>query len=107
MQPSGQAWAQVLQPVQRSSNQSRFVRARGDIGRVTSGNSMVATGMTMRLMVTIMPLRRPIPYKGAPERVTPASKAGGSDSIVTNFTYGAIGRAKWCRGAKNGGRYRT
>ena len=37
MQPSGQAWAQVEQPVQRSSNQRRFVRASTGIGRISSG----------------------------------------------------------------------
>src|SRR5438046_1404401 len=62
MQPSGQRWAQVLQPVQRSSNQRRLVRARGEIGRVTSGNSMVAGGLIIRWMVTAMPLRMPMPY---------------------------------------------
>src|SRR5438105_555744 len=55
MQPSGHAWAQVLQPVQRSSNQSRLVRARGEMGRVTSGNWMVAGGLTIRWIVTAMP----------------------------------------------------
>ena len=45
MQPSGQACAQVLQPVQRSSNQSRFVRAYTGTGRETSGYSSVSTGL--------------------------------------------------------------
>ena len=41
MQPSGQAWAQVEQPVQRSSNQRRFVRALTGTGRCSSGNCVV------------------------------------------------------------------
>ena len=62
------ARAQVLQPVQRSSNQSKLVRARVDIGRVTSGYAIVATGITMRFRVTAMPLRMPMPYMRGPRR---------------------------------------
>ena len=79
MQPSGQAWAQVLQPVQRSSNQSRFVRARGEIGRVTSGNWMVAGGLTIRWMVTAMPLRTPMPYISSPPDLDSATGFGQFD----------------------------
>ena len=61
MQPSGQAWAQVLQPVQRSSNQSRFVRARAGMGRTSSGNWTVTGGLNMALNVSAMPLRTPVP----------------------------------------------
>src|SRR3990172_4457344 len=63
MQPSGQAWAQVLQPVQRSSNQRRLVRARAGKGRTSSGNCTVTGGLKKCLRVTRKPLIRPMPYK--------------------------------------------
>ena len=61
MQPSGQAWAQVLHPVQRSTNQTRFVRARGGMGRSVSGNSKVVGSRTRCLTVVSRPLAMPIP----------------------------------------------
>src|SRR5579871_5906421 len=62
MQPSGQAWAQVEQPVQRSSNQSRLVRARGDNQRVSSGNWTVTGWRKACFSVWPMPLAMPMPY---------------------------------------------
>src|SRR4030042_3500976 len=62
IQPSGQDWAQVLQPVQRSSNQRRFVRARGGMLRVSSGYCTVDGGRNRLRMVINMPLAMPIPY---------------------------------------------
>ena len=55
MQPSGQAWAQVLQPVQRSSNHRRLVRARAGKGRTSSGNWTVNGGLKKWRNVTQEP----------------------------------------------------
>src|SRR3989304_3160651 len=66
MQPSGQAWAQVEQPVQRSSNQRRFVRALTGMGRISSGY-WVVNGVRKRVRrVTIIPLAIPVPNKPPP-----------------------------------------
>src|SRR3972149_7095759 len=68
MQPSGQAWAQVEQPVQRSSNQRRLVRALTGTGRISSGY-WVVKGVRKRVRrVTIIPLAIPVPNKRAPSR---------------------------------------
>src|SRR3989337_2552078 len=73
MQPSGQAWAQVEQPVQRSSNQRRLVRALTGMGRISSGYLMV-NGVRKRVRrVTIIPLAIPVPNKRAPSRRGPDS----------------------------------
>src|SRR3990172_8362022 len=66
MQPSGQAWAQVEQPVQRSSNQSRLVRALTGTGRICSGYWMVNGRRKRVRSVTIIPLAIPVPNKRAP-----------------------------------------
>src|SRR3990172_12568535 len=66
MQPSGQAWAQVEQPVQRSSNQSRLVRALTGTGRISSGYWTVNGRRKRVRSVTIIPLAIPVPNKRAP-----------------------------------------
>src|SRR3990170_6256413 len=68
MQPSGQAWAQVEQPVQRSSNQRRLVRALTGMGRISSGYWVVNGVRNSVRRVTIIPLAIPVPNKRAPSR---------------------------------------
>src|SRR3989304_8912490 len=87
MQPSGQAWAQVEQPVQRSSNQTRLVRARAGMGRTSSGYCTVKGGRAMCLSVTNIPFRMPAPYMDAP------SAAGGLVPSAQHSHGGGYGEA--------------
>src|SRR3990172_6661691 len=99
MQPSGQAWAQVEQPVQRSSNQRRLVRALTGTGRISSGY-WVVNGVRNRVRrVTIIPLAIPIPNKRAPSRRGPDSV--GARCTATrraNSTLAASLIARGCEG---------
>src|SRR3990172_10622780 len=98
MQPSGQAWAQVEQPVQRSSNQRRLVRALTGTGRISSGY-LTVKGVRKRVRrVTIIPLAIPVPNKRAPYRRGRAVPARCCVACRANVTAGASLIARGCEG---------